>query len=212
LDWPDDVTELADALGLNQFAVGGISGGGPYVAACAFKISHRLTKAGIVSGGGPTDTPEGTGGMSRERQVGAVIARLAPRLLPTLLGLLSNPHRDPVKFFEGIYRQSSDTDQVILARPEIRAMLVENWLEATRPGLAGYAHEARLFSTPWGFQLQDISMLVHLWHGTDDHSTPLSMAYHVWHTIPHCRAKFFPGEGHFLLFDHWEEILATLVA
>ena len=212
LDWPDDVMELADALALEQFAVGGISGGGPYVAACAQKIPHRLTKAGIVSGGGPTDTPVGTEGMSRQRRIGATVARLVPGLLPALLGLMSNPHRDPDKFFEDIYSQSSDTDQAILARPEIRAMLVENWLEATRPGVDGYAHEARLFSTPWGFQLQDITMLVHLWHGTDDRSTPLTMAYHMWHTIPRCRAKFFPGEGHFLLFDHWEEILATLVA
>ncbi len=41
LDWPDDVTELADALNVGRFAVLGISGGGPYACACAFKISER---------------------------------------------------------------------------------------------------------------------------------------------------------------------------
>jgi pimeloyl-ACP methyl ester carboxylesterase len=125
---------------------------------------------------------------------------------------MNNPHRNPAKFFEDIYRQSSESDQAILSRPEIRTMLVENWLEATRPGLDGYAQDARLFSLPWGFQIEEIPMLVHLWHGTDDRSTPISMAYHMWHTIPRCQAKFYPGEGHFLLFDHWEEILSTLVA
>ena len=30
-DWPNDVRELADALGIARFAVIGISGGGPYV-------------------------------------------------------------------------------------------------------------------------------------------------------------------------------------
>ena len=41
LDWPDDVVELADALEIDKFAVEGISGGGPYAAACAYKIPDR---------------------------------------------------------------------------------------------------------------------------------------------------------------------------
>jgi pimeloyl-ACP methyl ester carboxylesterase len=32
-DWPEDVSQLADALGLDHFSVVGVSGGGPYVAA-----------------------------------------------------------------------------------------------------------------------------------------------------------------------------------
>ena len=55
LDWPDDVVELADALGINKFAIEGISGGGPYAAACAYKIPDRLTTCGIISGLGPMD-------------------------------------------------------------------------------------------------------------------------------------------------------------
>ena len=42
-DWPDDVSELADALGFDRFAVAGSSGGGPYAAACAWKLPERLT-------------------------------------------------------------------------------------------------------------------------------------------------------------------------
>src|SRR5438067_1134403 len=38
LDWPEDVVQLADALGLDRFAVVGNSAGGPYAAACAFRI------------------------------------------------------------------------------------------------------------------------------------------------------------------------------
>jgi pimeloyl-ACP methyl ester carboxylesterase len=43
VDWPDDVIQVAVALGLDRFAVLGISGGTPYAAACAWKLSERRT-------------------------------------------------------------------------------------------------------------------------------------------------------------------------
>lgn len=36
LDWPDDIVELADHLGLEKFVVEGISGGGTFALACAY--------------------------------------------------------------------------------------------------------------------------------------------------------------------------------
>src|SRR5512138_1016983 len=53
LDWPGDVTELADALRIDDFAVVGFSGGGPYAAACAFAIPERVTACGLVASVGP---------------------------------------------------------------------------------------------------------------------------------------------------------------
>ena len=49
LNWPSDVTALADALGIGRFAVAGISGGAPYVAACALKIPGRLTPLRLLA-------------------------------------------------------------------------------------------------------------------------------------------------------------------
>jgi pimeloyl-ACP methyl ester carboxylesterase len=55
LDWPDDVIELADALGIDRFSTLGVSGGGPFAAACAHQIPDRLISVGIVCGMGPVD-------------------------------------------------------------------------------------------------------------------------------------------------------------
>jgi pimeloyl-ACP methyl ester carboxylesterase len=52
-----DAAGLADALGLEKFAVIGVSGGGPYAAACAEWLPERLTAAALVSGVGPSTLP-----------------------------------------------------------------------------------------------------------------------------------------------------------
>jgi pimeloyl-ACP methyl ester carboxylesterase len=70
VSWPNIVTEFADALHLERFAVMGLSSGGKYVAACAWKIPDRLTAAGILNGSCPFDLPGAKETLSKEdRQV-----------------------------------------------------------------------------------------------------------------------------------------------
>jgi len=212
LEWPSDVIALADALETDRFAVAGISGGAPYVAACAFRIPGRLTSAAIVGGLGPIDWPGAMEGMPGERRVGVRLGRRAPWLVRPLLWVRLNPHRNPERFYQRVLAQSSQVDRAVLTRPEIRAMLIQNWTEATRRGVRGYAWETVIFSQPWGFRLEDIAMEVHLWHGEEDASMPLAVGHYLARTIPMCHSTFLPGEGHFLLFDHWAEILAAMVS
>ena len=67
LDWPDDVSELADALGFDKFAVCGHSFGGPYVAACAYQLANRVTSAAIVAGISPLSFKGATRGIAGVR-------------------------------------------------------------------------------------------------------------------------------------------------
>jgi pimeloyl-ACP methyl ester carboxylesterase len=212
LDWPDDVVHLADALGIHRFSVAGISGGGPHVVACAFRIPDRLIAAAIVSGLGPIEGQGAMEGVPRERRIGVRLGRRAPWLVRPLLWLTLNPHRSPQRFYQRMCDQSSQVDRAILARPEIRAMLVANWAEANRSGVRPYAWETVIFSRPWGFRLEDIAMQVRLWHGEEDASMPIAVGHYLARTIPKCHSTFLPGEGHFLLFDHWGEILAAMVS
>src|SRR4051812_4307298 len=52
-DCVDDVTALADALGLERFATWGLSGGGPHSLACAALCDERLVAAATLAGVGP---------------------------------------------------------------------------------------------------------------------------------------------------------------
>jgi pimeloyl-ACP methyl ester carboxylesterase len=55
--YADDVAAMADALGLERFAVAGLSGGGPYALACGAKLPERVTAVGVMAGVGPSIGP-----------------------------------------------------------------------------------------------------------------------------------------------------------
>ncbi len=88
-DWPKDVIALANALGLEQFAVLGNSGGGPYVAVCAARIPERLTSAVIVSGGWRMDWPEAQNNLPFVNRLVLIFADKAPFLLGLLLKMMA---------------------------------------------------------------------------------------------------------------------------
>ena len=211
LDWAADVSEAMDALKIERFAIVGISGGGPYVATCVLKVPRRLTAAMMVSSGGPADAPGALDGLARQRRLGYWAARHAPWLLYAGLWLTKNPQRNPEKFFKSYTGISAAPDQAIIQRPEMTVMLKRNYLEATRRyGVRGFAHEVVIVGRPWGLRLQDIAFPIRIWHGDCDTSTPIGMARYMAQALPNSTARYFPGEGHWLLFTHWREILTEL--
>lgn len=212
LDWPSDVVEVAELFGFECFSVVGISGGGPYVAACAYQIPKRLAGVAMVSSMGPVDAPGATQGMPSIRRAGVFVGRHAPWLVRPLVWLTSNPRRNPERFFVRNTTHNPPADQALLTQLAFREMLRASYAEATSTGIQGYAWEVQLVARPWGFRLDEIDVEVHLWHGEEDTSTPPAMARYMAEEIPNCRATFLPGEGHFLLFTHWEQILTTLLS
>lgn len=210
-DWPADVVEVADALGIERFAVLGLSGGGPHVAACALKIPERLTSAAIVSGVGPFDAPAVTKGMMGWLRVLMKLARSFPRVVRALMWALGAiTRRFPQQFIALQVRSGPESDRVVVARPDVRAWAVQSVAEPFRQGGRGAAWELTLLARPWGFRPEDISMEVHLWQGEADVMVPPSMGRYLAQAIPNCRARFYPGEGHLLMVNRAEEILTAL--
>jgi pimeloyl-ACP methyl ester carboxylesterase len=211
LDWPKDVGELGDHLGLPRFAVMGVSGGGPYAAACALKIPHRLSNAGIICGVGPIDTPTATHGMSRFSRFSLFLSRRFPTLVHPFCATATRVLlRNPGRFHLGA--ALCPLDREALERPEIESILSASFIEAARAGARGMAWDLALHGQPWGFSLRQIPIKVHLWHGERDDTVPAHMGRYIARTIPHCRAWFYPHDGHFSLpVNRMEEILQRLL-
>jgi pimeloyl-ACP methyl ester carboxylesterase len=212
-DWPDDVTTIADHLGLARFATVGVSGGGPYAAACALRIPQRLTAAAIVCGLGPPDTPNGTDRMVRNNRLTLLLGRHLPWLASMFLRCSAYQlRRNPERMLRRIIGALPDADKAVVARPEIKTAIRDNIVEAFRRGSSGAACELSLYTRPWGFLLKDIALRVDLWHGEEDRSVPPTMGRYQALAMPNCRATFCPREGHFsLAINHMEAILRGLL-
>ncbi|MBI9046936.1 MAG: alpha/beta hydrolase [Anaerolineaceae bacterium] len=211
LDWPKDVASFADELGLEEFAVVGISAGGPYAAVCASKLPQRIKRVAIIGGVGPMDHEEFADEMPRIRKAGIKIARKVPWMLTVLLSLFFNPQLNPEAFYERILSGNSALDQAKLRNPEMKSVLIRNYQEATREGMQGFANEAVILSDHWGFDLKDIQIPVDVWHGEKDENVSLSAARHLVQNIPDCTAHFLPEQGHWLHLEYWREILTALI-
>jgi len=211
LDWPDDVVEAATTLGLNRFAVLGISGGGPYAAACAWKLPDRLTCAGIVSSLAPFDVPGAIASMGwRNRLAFQLVQRLGVLRRVLMARVSWAVSRRPQRVLESGVTAAADTHY--LDRPNVRKALEQSLCEAFRDGSRGPAWEMALYGRPWGFRLEEVRVPVHLWHGEDDVNAPISMGRYLATTIPGCRATFYAGEAHLHFVDRLAEILAALSA
>jgi pimeloyl-ACP methyl ester carboxylesterase len=212
LDWPDDVAQLADALNLDKFAVAGLSGGGPYVAACALKIPHRLTGAALISSMAPLSSPHATKGMMWRNRLLFSLARDSRMLNKFSWWLISLAYnQNPDRFFTVEATLASPSEAKLINRADIKSLLIQDYAEAVRAGTSGIRWEMAMLANPWGFRLQDIDMEIHLWHGEQDVRTPITMGRYLANTIPNCRATFLAAEGHDLFFQHWRDILSTLI-
>lgn len=203
LDWPGDVSALADALGLDRFSVLGVSGGAPFALACAHAIPRRLDSITVVSGMGPPTAPGAKDGF-------AMVIPSKARWLRRLMFVLSGVglRRDPARVLLSLDYPAPDRE--LLTRPEPQRVATQALLEADRAGTKGSARLAGLYARPWGFALEDIAMPVRLFHGEDDRNVPASVARHVARRIPDCRSSILRGEGHFTVAPgHIESILAV---
>jgi pimeloyl-ACP methyl ester carboxylesterase len=214
LDWPDDITELADNIGIDRFAVAGHSGGGPYIEVCAYALPNRVVAGAVVSGAGPMNAPDATHGMTAKNKLGLSIGHFVPWPLWRVLIWIFYHRRaeDPAADIDhGTgHRPQADEEQIL--KIDVRQACIQSEVVAFRSGLRGLAWDTRLLTRPWGFTLSDIRVPISLWHGTADDQAPVSMARYVAKQISSSSLHILENEAHLLLFPHWEEILRELIS
>jgi pimeloyl-ACP methyl ester carboxylesterase len=213
LGWADDVGVLADRLGIDRFACVGLSGGGPYVLACAARHPARMVGGAVLGGVAPARGPEAIGG-----GLVGLLARAGPAVdlareplsyvgwavLRTLMPLRS-------QMFDAYMRISPPGDQRVFARPEMKAMFLDDFVRTYRRQLHGPVADVALFIREWGFSLRDVRVPIRFWHGDSDRIVPLAHAQHMSQLVPDSELRIRPGESHLGGLDAAEEIFDVLL-
>lgn len=194
-----DTQAVADALGIERFALMGHSGGSPHALACAALLANRVTATVAMSGLAPRDAdgldwyadmpPAGVGSLRAAEQGRA--AR------------------------EAFEEASEELDIGFIAADE--EALGSRWawfLDVVRPaiasGPAAMIEDDLAVVTPWDFDPADIASPVLVVHGESDGMVPIAHGRWLAATIPGAELWARPGAGHITVMDAAEDALAWL--
>jgi pimeloyl-ACP methyl ester carboxylesterase len=211
LDWPDDVAQLAEALGASRIAVMGHSLGGLYALACAYALPKLVVAAAVVGAVPRLDRAV------RAEEIGTArfwrLARERPVAMRATYAGLSSALRVAPAFGHWLFfRHASAADRVAVDRPEVRDRFRAAVLEAARQGPGGLVNDMRVALRPWGFEAGDVASGVLIWHGREDRHVHRDVAERYADELPDSECILLDGEGHFSIIEtHAERIVRCLV-
>jgi pimeloyl-ACP methyl ester carboxylesterase len=193
LDWPKDVAETADGLGIDRFAVLGVSGGSPYALACGAALGERVTRIGIAVGVGPV---EASGMETAQAITGPSRFGIIRKIQFGMVAYAFKKGQED-RFFEQTLATMGDADREAMAHPDTRAWFLEMTRESLSQGGGPSAYEAGLYRKAWGFEPATISTETLLRYGGLDTTVPASVGHWFAEQLPSAQLRLMPEQGHF---------------
>lgn len=212
--WPDDVSQLADALQLQNFSAFGLSGGAPHIAALAYQIPERLIRVAIISGVAPPEMVGRSSGMWPPIRLIFFLAKRLPAINRLILKQMGAFYANEEQMLKRMKQTLPEPDVCLIEkRPEIIRIFSAAAMEAHRNGIDGDAWEWRLYVRPWGFQIAGISKEIWLWYGKYDKNAPVGMGHYYAGQLPNSNLQVVEDGGHFsTINNHIQEILSYLLS
>ena len=188
-DCVGDVVAIADALGIDRFAVTGGSGGGPHALAVAALLGDRVTRAICAVGVAPYEAlgDDWLVGMDPENVKEFGWALEGEERLAIELGQEDEKIRqivavDPSRILDQF--DLPPEDKAVLAREDFAEVLREGALEQTRNGVWGWVDDDLCFTLPWGFDPSTITVETQVCYGTADVLVPSAHGDWIARTVP----------------------------
>jgi pimeloyl-ACP methyl ester carboxylesterase len=201
VDAAEDIVAIADALGIERFAVEGGSGGGPHALACT-QLPDRVVAVASLAGVAPweaegLDWLEGMGQDNLD-EFGASLKgedALRPYLEEQRRQMLGG---DPQAIAETLDSLLCPPDRACLTG-ELAEFLHEQIQTGLGDGVEGWLEDDFAFIEPWGFELDRITVPVQVWHGAQDQFVPVAHGHWLAERIPGAEAHIYDEDGHLTL-------------
>jgi pimeloyl-ACP methyl ester carboxylesterase len=204
-DCAADARAICAALGADRVAMWGISGGGPHVLACAALLPDLVVAAASLASLAPygADGLDWYAGMGQEnaddfRLYFADQQAARQKLAADRKEALAASADDVAKSLETLL---SPTDAAVLTG-DLAEYLVWSAKEGLAPGDEGWWQDSVAHSSPWGFELAQITVPVLLMHGREDKFVPFGHGEWLAAHIPGVQARLLDHDGHLTLLEH----------
>jgi pimeloyl-ACP methyl ester carboxylesterase len=209
VDWPADVSQLMESLGVDSFSIVAHSSGGPYALACA--ATMKIRRVVLVSCVAPAESQHSKGDLAVDEgdQELADLARTDPERARAMVAASVSWLADAPDRFLLLPRP--EPDAALLEDPQIKMMFTATVRDAVRQGLGGYAADEVLCLQPWGLPLDQLDSDISIWHGMQDRAVPISDAHKLARLLNTDQVHIEPDQGHGLILARWPAIAAELL-
>ncbi len=210
LDFADDLLELIDHLDIQRCSIMGLSVGAIYGSAFAYKTPDRLRSIAMISSTPPFRSFADFEGVPASLKLLMAFSKYLPTAANMVAEIaIINACKNPKKFLDNIPVCTSD--RAIFSRPSLKKHFEECLLAGSRDCHTGFVQDILLSAESWPFPVENILKKIDFWHGSEDTHSPIGRIMPVIDAVPNKRFHKIQGGGHFLIYDHWQEILESLV-
>jgi pimeloyl-ACP methyl ester carboxylesterase len=214
-DCAEDVRTIASALGIEELAVWGISGGGPHAIACAALLPDLVPAVGVLA----SPAPWGAEGLDYFDGMGELNRKDMELTLDDPVAARAKCERDRLEALEATPEALLETLKTLLSPVDAEALtgdLAEYMIACARSGLAlgseGWWDDELALMAPWGFELDAIRTPVLLYHGRQDRFVPFAQGEWLARHIPGVQAVLTDDDGHLTLTErHLEAVHGWLL-
>ncbi len=200
--WPELVADFADAHGIGRFGQLGVSGGGPYVLACAALLPERLTGSAVLGGAVPmAEIASGRRGLHPIYRMLIPFRKLPCGVFSALFRMAAlasrwHPGWPPLSW---LLRSLPPEDRALLAGlPEVWEVITRSFREGVG-NARGVMTDAEIYLQRLGFDPANVRHPIRYWHGGADRNIPVAMVRDFVGTIAGAHLQVDETLGHFSL-------------